>query len=247
MIPTVVISTALAQHEVKLLVDQNRNKAQEYANYHTMYIDNFLNETVGRVEMLATSIKYQNNNLNNIENLLRETIGKDPRLSGFLWTDTSGNLLFSTNTTSKDVTVSDQSYFQQVITTEKTSFSKVHIGRVTGRQIISIATPIIDHGQIQGVLVASLRIDEIEAAIKNHVKDEMVIINDDSNHILIKAGSVPEESSIRSSMKIAKVPLTISVLVRSENDLAFWRHFLRNTIIFLTISNILFLWAQYFF
>ncbi|SMQ64816.1 two-component system, sporulation sensor kinase D [Bacillus sp. OV166] len=246
LIPTVAISTVLAQHQVKFLEDQNQYKAQEYANLHTQNIENLLGETVGRLEMLATSIKYQKNNLNDVENLLRETMGKDLRLSGFFWTNANGDLLISTNTNSKNINVSDQPYFQQAIKTEKTSFSEVHIGRVTGRQIISIATPIINHGQLQGVLVASLRIDEIKAAIKNHVKDEMVIVTDGSDHILLTAGSVPEESSIKSSMKIAKIPLTISVLVRSENDLAFWKPFLKYLIIFLTISNIIFLSAQYF-
>ena len=76
----------------------------------------------------------------------------------------------------------------------------------------------------------------------------MVIVTDNSEHILITAGSIPEENSIRSSMKITNIPLTISVLVRSEseNSFAFWKPFFKYTFIFLTISNILFLWAQYF-
>ncbi|MEH7504041.1 ATP-binding protein [Neobacillus drentensis] len=246
LIPTAALSTVLAKQQVKFLEDQNRNKAEEYANFHTMNIENFLGETVGRLEMLATSIKYQNNNLNKVENLLRETKGKDPRLSGFFWTNTNGDLLISTNTTSKDINVSDQPYFQRAIKTEKTSFSEVHIGRVTGRRIITIATPIVDHGQLQGVLVASLSMDEIEAAIKNLLKDEMVILTDSSKHILIKAGSIPVEHSIKSSRDIAEIPWTISVLVSSENGLAFWKPFLRYIIVFLTISNIVFLWAQYF-
>ncbi|WP_066363398.1 ATP-binding protein [Neobacillus drentensis] len=246
LIPTIAISTVIAQHQVTVLENQNRMKAQEYANFHTKSIENLLGETVGRVEMLATSIKYQKNNLNDVENLLKETTGKDPRLSGFFWTNANGDLLLSTNTNSNKINVSDQPYFQQAIKTEKTSFSNVHIGRVTGRQIISIATPIVDHGQVHGVLVASLRIDEIEAAIKTNVKDEMVIITDGAEHVLISAGSVPEEDSIKSSLQIAKIPLTISVFVRTEKIIAFWKPFLIYLIIFLTISNILYIWAQYF-
>jgi two-component system, sporulation sensor kinase D len=246
IIPTVVISTVITQHHIRSLEDQNLHKAQNLANFHTMNIENLLGETVGRLEMLATSIKYQNNNLKNVENLLRETTGKDPRLSGFFWTNTNGDLLTSTNTTSKNVNVSDQAYFQQAIHTEKTSFSEVHNGRVTGRRIISIATPIADHGQVQGVLVASLRIDELKASIKNLTNDEMVILTDDAEHIILKTGALPEESSIKVSMQIARVPWTISVLVNSENGLAFWKPFLIYIIVFLTISNIIFLCAQYF-
>ncbi|MBV7506638.1 two-component sensor histidine kinase [Bacillus sp. sid0103] len=246
LIPTVAISSVLAQHRVKVLEDRNKNKAEDYANFHTMNIENFFNETVGRLEMLASSLKFQNTSLENLETLLRETTGKDPRLSGFFWTNSNGDLLISTNTNSKNINVSDQPYFQRAIKTEKTSFSDVHIGRVTGRQIITIATPIVDHGKIQGVLVASLRTDKIEAAIKNLVTDEMVIVMDDSNKVLFKAGSIPEENSIKYSMKMANVPWTISVLVQSGNRLAFWKPFLKYMIIFLTLSNIVFLWAQYF-
>jgi two-component system, sporulation sensor kinase D len=217
LLPTVAISTILAQHQERFLEDQNQHKAQQLTNIHTMNIENFLGETVGRLEMLATSIRLQKNNLNNVEDLLRESTGIDPRLSGFFWTNTNGDLLVSTNTTSKNVNVSDQPYFQQAIKAEKTSFSDVHIGRVTGRRIFSIATPIVDHGQIHGVLVASLRIDEIEAALKNLVNDEMVILTDPENHIILKAGALPEESSIKSSMKISQVPWTLSVFVISEN------------------------------
>jgi two-component system, sporulation sensor kinase D len=245
LIPTVAISSVLAQHQVKVLEYQHKNKAEEYANFHTMNIESFFNETVGRLEVLATSIKFQNTKLTNIENLLREATGKDPRLSGFFWTNSNGDLLISTNTHSKNVNVSDQPYFQHAIQTEKTSFSDVHIGRVTGRQIITIATPIVDHGQVKGVLVASLRTDKIEAAIKNLVKDEMVIVTDDSNKVLFKAGSTLKDQSIKSSKKIAKVPWTISIFVQSENGLVFWKPFIKYMIIFLTISNIVFLWAQY--
>ncbi|MFL6561954.1 MAG: cache domain-containing protein, partial [Bacillus sp. (in: firmicutes)] len=236
MVPTVGISTALAQHQVILLENQSQSKAQQLANLQAMNIENFLGETVGRLEMLATSIKYQKNNLQDIEGLLQETTGKDPRLSGFFWTNTNGDLLISTNTSSKDVNVSDQPYFQRAIKTEQTSFSGVHIGRVTGRQIISIATPIVYHGNVHGVLVASLRLDEIESAVKNLINDEMVIVTDDSDHTLLKAGSVPGKNSKKSSMHISKVPWTISVFVSSKNDLAFWKSFLKYVIIFLTVS-----------
>jgi len=246
LIPALAVSSVLAQHQVKILEAQNKNKASRYATFHTMNIENLFNETVGRLEMLATSLKFQNTSLTNLEELLRETTGKDPRLSGFFWTNSQGDLLISTNTNSTNVNINDQPYFQRAIQTEKTSFSDVHIGRVTGRQIITIATPIVDHGKVQSVLVASLRTDKIEAAIKNLVNDEMVIITDDSNKVLFKAGFLPEKNSVKSSMKLANVPWKISVYVQSENGLAFWKTFVKYLMIFLTISNIIFLWAQYF-
>ncbi|MFK9090891.1 ATP-binding protein [Bacillus salipaludis] len=246
MIPSVVISTVLAQHQVRMEESQYKSKATEYANFHAMNIENFLGETVGRLEMLATFIKLQHKNLNDVEKILRETTGNDPRFSGFYWAGINGDLLISTNPTTNQINVSDRSYFQQALKTKETSVSEPHIGRVTGRFIISIATPIVDQGQVKGVLVASLRLDEIEAAIKSLLKDEMIIVADGTDEIIIKAGSIPTEHLVRSSMKVTRVPWSISASIPIDNDEVFWANFLHNLILFITVTSILFLSAQYY-
>ncbi|MEH7333923.1 ATP-binding protein [Neobacillus drentensis] len=245
LIPSLAISSYLAQHQVSVAEREYKAKAQEYANFHAMTIEHFLGETVGRLEMLATSIKVQNNNLNGVEKILRETMGKDPRFSGFYWASTNGDLLISTNETNSLVNVSDRHYFQEAIQSEKTSISEPHFGRVTGRYIISIATPIVEHGEIQGVLIASLRIDEIETAIQNLLKDEMIIVYDGNGNQLIKAGSISKQDSVNSSMNVSQVPWTISAFVASDDELIFWKTFFISLAVILTITNIIFLLAKY--
>ncbi|WP_190284821.1 ATP-binding protein [Bacillus sp. S3] len=246
IIPSVVISTGIAQHQVGMAEVQYKSQASEYANFHAMNTENFLGETVGRLEMLATFIQSQHKNLNDVKNILQETTGKDPRFSGFYWADTNGDLLFSTNPTTNRVNVSDRSYFQQAVSTRKTSVSDAHIGRITGRFIISIATPVVHQGEVKGVLVASLRFDEIEAEIKSYLKDEMIIVKDGTDKILIKAGSVPGEHSAESSMRVAMVPWKISVFIPYDHDHIFWQNFSLNLIILLTITSILYLSVQYY-
>lgn len=245
LIPSIAISSYLAQQHVGVSEREYKGKAQEYANFHAMNIEHFLGETVGRLEMLATSIKVQNNNLHDVEKILRETMGKDPRFSGFYWASKNGDLLISTNHTNSSVNVSDRPYFQEAIKTEKTSLSEPHFGRVTGRYIISIATPIVDHGEIKGVIVASLRIDEIKAAIQNLLKDEMIIVYDGTGKQLIMAGSISKHNAVRSSMNVSQVPWKISAFVQSDKELIFWRSFFINMAILLTITNILFLLTKY--
>src|SRR4051812_34155204 len=97
LLPSLVISFVFAQHQERASKYQYESKAQWYANFHAMNIENFLGETVGRMEMLATSIKVQNNDLEDIKKILVETSGKDPRFSGFYLADTNGNILISTN------------------------------------------------------------------------------------------------------------------------------------------------------
>ncbi|MGG3468694.1 ATP-binding protein [Neobacillus pocheonensis] len=245
LVPSIVISAYLAEYKVNVDESEYKSKAQDYANFHAMNIEHFLGETVGRLEMLATSMKVQDNKLNDVVKILQETMGKDPRFSGFYWASANGNLLIDTNPTNSTVNVSDLLYFQEAIKTKKTSISEPHYGRVSGRYIISIAAPIVNHGQIQGVLVASLRIDEIEAEIQSLLKDEMIIVDDGTGHQIIKAGSIPKDDSVMASMNISQVPWTISAFVTSDNELIFWRNFLKSIILLLAITNILFLSAKY--
>ncbi|OLS40650.1 hypothetical protein BTR25_08885 [Bacillus sp. MRMR6] len=245
IIPTLAISYSLAQNEVEETEQQYKIKAQEYANYHAMNIENFLGETIGRLEMLATALKIHHNNLLNIEQILIETQEKDSRFSGLYWATPSGDLLISTNPTTTQVNVADRSYFQEVLATENTSISGAHIGRVTGRFIITIATPIIESGKAHGVLMASLRIDEIEAAMRQLTKEENIKVTDPSGQILIDVGKVNSENrTVHYSFDISQVPWTVTAMLNSASKNIFHHTFIQYMIIFLTITNILFLLAQ---
>ncbi|WHY87239.1 ATP-binding protein [Neobacillus novalis] len=244
LIPAVVISFILAQHKVSSVETEYKSEAQEFADFHAMNIGNFLGETVGRLEMLSTSIKVQNNNKDELQKILQETEEKDSRFSGFYWSNSNGDLLIGSNPIKNPINVSDRAYFQQALKTKKTSLSEAHIGRVTGRYIISVATPFMDDEQVTGVLIASLRIDEVGAAINSLIKEEMIVVIDETGKTLIRAGSIPEKNSVKSSMKVAQIPWTISAYVTSENDLVFRKALLQYFIIFLTITNILYLSAQ---
>lgn len=247
VVPSLTISWFFASQQKHVVEDQYKNNALQTANSHALNIENFLGETVGRLEMLATSLKMQQSNLINIETILNETVGKDPRFSGFYWASPSGNLLISTNPTTSLVNVSDRPYFQQAVQTEQTSISDAHIGRVTGRFIITIATPVIEHGKIQGVILASIRLDEIEKAITSRIVDESIVVTDPNNQILIKAGKKSTaRNTIKSSMTVSQVPWTISAYVVSETTQAYRNSFLQYLILLLTLTNIFFLLAKYF-
>jgi two-component system, sporulation sensor kinase D len=245
VIPTLAISYSLAQNEVEEIEHQYKIKAQEYANYHAMNIENFLGETIGRLEMLATALKIQHSNLLNIESILNETQGKDPRFSGLYWVTPNGDLLISTNPITTQVNVSDRSYFQEVLEKGNTSISEAHIGRVTGRFIITIATPIFESGKVQGVLMASLRIDEIEAAMRQLTNEENIKVTDPSGQILIDAGKVNSENrTVQYGFDISQVPWTVTAMINSANKDIFHRTFIKYMMIFLTLTNILFLLVQ---
>nr|WP_263323413.1 ATP-binding protein [Neobacillus sp. Marseille-Q6967] len=247
IVPSLTVSYYIASHIASDSEHQYRRVAQEHANSHGMSIENFLGETVGRLEMLATSLKLQDNNLINIEKILKETHGKDPRFSGFYWASPSGNILISTNPTSTTINLSDRPYFQKALKTEQTSISDAHIGRVTGRFIITIAQPVIEHGKIQGVLLASLRLDEMEKTIFGRVKNESIVIIDPANTVLMKAGTIPEGvNTVRSRLELTQIPWTITSHVVAETNLEFRNSILQYLVLFLTMTNILYLLTKYF-
>ncbi|MEH7273249.1 ATP-binding protein [Neobacillus vireti] len=246
LIPSLVISYYFAQHEVKVVEISTKNKAQKYANVHAMNLEKFIGETVGRLEMLASSIKTQHSNLINIETILKETQAKDLRFSGFYFASSTGNLLISTNPTSSLVNVGDRDYFHQAIRTEQTSISEPHIGRVTGRYVITIATPIVDHGNIKSVLLASLRIDEFEKSMIGLINDEQIIVADQKEETLIQAGKkLPLENTVKSSIHMTQVPWTITAMVVPESKHIFRNTYFQYFFIFLILTNILYLLAQY--
>lgn len=242
-----MFSYFFAQHQVNDTERQIKNKAQVYTNFHAMNIENFLGETIGRLEMLATSIKIQHHNLINIEKILKESAGNDTRFSGFYWVKQNGDVLISSNPLNTSISIRDLPYFQEALKTEQTSISNDYISRVTGHYIIAIATPIVEHGQIQGVLVASLNIDEIEKKIKGLVKNEMIIVSNMDDKMIIKAGTIgTEKHSVKSSMNISHVPWRISAFIISDIDIVFINALFLYLILFFTLTNIFFLLAKYF-
>lgn len=246
MIPSIVISYFLAQNQVLDKKDINKDKAQWYANFHALNIENFLGETVGSLEMLATSIKIQHNELEEVKKILIETHGKDPRFSGFYWANPNGDLIISTNPTDSVVNVSDRPYFQQALKTKTTSISDAHFGRVTGRYIVTIASPIVIKGEITGVLLASLRLDEIEKNVKNLLKEENIMVTNQSGEPLIKAGNFANSDNLfKSSIQITEVPWTVTAFIRSEDKLIFHNSLIQDVIILLTITNIIYLLMKY--
>jgi two-component system, sporulation sensor kinase D len=247
LIPAVLVSAFIAGNQERKLVNQYKNKTRWDANVQAMNIENFLRETTGRLETLASAVKVQHHNLEDMKQMLLETQGRDPRFSGFYWANPEGDLLVSTNPLSGPTNVSDRSYFQRALNTEKTSISDAHFGRVTGRFIITIATPVEEHGQIQGLILASIRLDEIESEIKKMLKDEIINVADGADTIIIRAGKLSsEETYIQSSIHISQVPWTITSYIKSNGHAVFWQYFFKYLIIMITVLSILYLWLNFY-
>lgn len=247
VIPSILISYTLTKKKMQIIEDQYKTKAQWYANFHARNIENFIGETMGRLDMLATLISVQQNNIGHIEDILKQTQGKDPRFSGFYLANLKGDLISSSNPMPSPVNVGDRSYFQRALKTGKTTISEAHIGRVTGRYIVTMATPIYNQGKIKGFLLASLRLDHIEQAIQKLVKEESITVQDDTGKILMLANSFEyEDTWISSSVHIEHVPWMTTAKVIPEDPHYFRNTFFKYLAIMLIITGILFLLIRYY-
>ncbi|RBW68835.1 ATP-binding protein [Bacillus taeanensis] len=247
VIPSLIISHLFAQQNIQQIENQYTNKAEQYANFHAKHIDNFIGGTIGRVEMLATLIQVQSHDLSGVEEILKRTHDKDIRFSGFYWANPDGDLLISSNEMFSPINVLDRNYFQQALKTGQTSISEAHLGRVTGRFIITIATPVVDKEQIQGVVLASLRFDKIEETINQFVTDELISVTDAAGQNLMQSKSpIVEGQSLTARTHAEKVPWIITASVIPEERNIYKKSFLQSLGITFIITNILFLLLQYF-
>jgi two-component system, sporulation sensor kinase D len=247
LIPALLISHFIAQNKTHEHDNHYITEAQKIAVNHANEIDSFIGETISRLDMLATITNINANSTNNIKEVLTRTQEKDIRFSGYYWANPEGDLLIGSNDLSSPINVSDRQYFQEAIRTGKYKISPAHIGRVTGRFIITIATPVFENEEVNSVLLGSLRIDKIEEAIKSNITDEVISVSDDIGQVLVRTHSSPVEANVYSyTQNMRTLPWTITAQVIPKENHVYERAFLTNIALFLIINNILFLLLQYF-
>ncbi|MFV8828876.1 ATP-binding protein [Alkalihalobacterium sp. APHAB7] len=246
IIPTITISHALALQKIQEIENIYMDMAQSYANLHASQIDRFIGETVSRIDMLATLIEINPDDLSNVEEILKRTREKDVRFSGFYWSNPEGDLLIGTNELLQPINIGDRPYFQEAIQTGQYTISPAHIGRVTGRFIITIATPVLNNGELSGVLLSSLRIDKIEESVIKHSKDEEVWVIDDTGQMIIGTGSnLALDGAYSFTVEIDKVPWRIQAQLETADNNLYAKAFFTNVVILLIFTHILFMLIQY--
>ena len=247
LLPAIVISYVLALQNVQELERDYRNQAHNYASRHVNDLERLIGETLSRLDMLATLTNISSDNLDYVEEILTRTHDKDVRFSGIYWGNIEGDLLVGSNEIANPINVSDRKYFQEAITHGQSIISPAHIGRVTGRFIITIATPVFQHEEISGVLFASIRIDKIEKAIKEKITGEQISISDDIGQTLIQTYHKPLQGGVYSeTIEMYTLPWAITAHVNPETEFIFARVFVKDFVMILVLTHIIYLLLQYF-
>ncbi|MFC0471609.1 ATP-binding protein [Halalkalibacter kiskunsagensis] len=247
LLPAIVFSYLLTEQQTKKIKQEYTHKAQWFATFHANQIDQFIGETIGRLEMLATFIQIQRKELNRFEHILLTTQEKDIRFSGFYWANPEGDLIIGSNELSSPVNIFDRDYFQAALQTGKTAISDAHIGRVTGRNIITIATPAIYNDDIEGLLIASLRLDHLQIVIEQSLKDENITVTDSKGMSLIHTRpNTARTNTITSSIDVDRLPWTVTAHLSPLESNLYSKTFLSYLAVSLIVSHIIFLFIQYF-
>ncbi|MGO4886708.1 ATP-binding protein [Anaerobacillus sp. MEB173] len=248
IIPSFMISYSITEQRMEKVEAQNIDNAQKYATLHANHIDAFISETSGRLEMLATVLQFQQKDLKTIEEIIVKTQKTDERFSGFYWASLNGDLLVGSNGTLPPTNVLDRDYFQQALAKKQTIISEPHIGRVTGRYIITIATPVTNQNdRIEGVLLSSIRLDKLEEVIEEYVTNEVVEVTDHNGQTLLQSGVAPlENNHYNIQVKTERVPWTITVTILSTDDPLYFNIFIQSFIILFIITTIIYLLIYYY-
>ncbi|MCJ8009242.1 ATP-binding protein [Lederbergia wuyishanensis] len=247
LVPSIIISCMLTNQNMENQKSKYKFKAHQSAKIHANNLSNFIGETIGRVEMLATLINTQHDDLNNIYEILKETHEQDDRFSGLYLVDPKGDLVVSSNPLNHYVNVSDRPYFQESIKTGKTTFSETHFGRVTKRFVITVAIPISPDAITKGVLLVSIRLDEVEKSIKSILKDEIIVVtNVDGKTEIETSKPIPNKHYINASADITQLPWTITAKVLNDEAKSFWDSFMFFLVLVLFIMNLLYLLVHYY-
>jgi signal transduction histidine kinase len=109
--------------------------------------------------LLGTNRAYFEMHLSNLRKL-------SPDYLNFGLIETNGNIFCSAAPFDGAVSVSDRSYFQQVMQTKKFSTGVYQIGRLTGQQGVNFGYPVLDEkGELQRVIYASLKLSPLTDAL----------------------------------------------------------------------------------
>ncbi|ARK30547.1 ATP-binding protein [Halalkalibacter krulwichiae] len=246
LVPAITISHILSLKKTQEYELEYMSQAQALANFHGYDIERFIGETISRLDMLATLININPNDLNNVEEILTRTQEKDIRFSGFYWATPDGDLIIGTNNLNGPVNVSDREYFQQAVRNGQYSISPAHIGRVTGRFVNTIAAPVFNNEEISGVLLGSIRIDKIEKSVLGKINDELIHVTDDLGQTIIQSDALLSNQNYYShTIELDIVPWKITAYIMPEENFVYLSAFLKHLGISLIITNIFYLFLRY--
>ncbi|MCA0756580.1 hypothetical protein KP806_16105 [Paenibacillus sp. N4] len=246
VLPLCLFSYTYLQYRMNVVQDVLEEVSSRNTMIHALNIESFMSSTIGRLESLAMMLSYQSEADPAVEELLLATHEKDPRFSGFYWTDVSGEILQSSNPLPQKINLADRDYFQRALLTGKTQVSDAHRGRVTGRYVFSIATPTMDKsGAVKGVLVGSIQLHIMKQSVNQLVGEEVVQLIDDKGEIIFQTPeNAPNHRWVATDIQLDAVPWRVNSMIRLDTSQQVVKPFIKMLILFLLLTHAVFMLIQ---
>ncbi|WP_379969007.1 ATP-binding protein [Ectobacillus sp. sgz5001026] len=245
ILPTTVLSIASYIYYNNTLQKQSIQRAGIVADLYRDSLDRFVGDSLTTIETLALVVKAADSNTNEIEQILKHMHEQDPRFSGLYYSDSTGHILFGSNSLDHSIDLSDRPYIQEVLKSKKTTISSALIGRVLGQRVSVIVTPVFtSSNHISGLVMASLRLDYATQLLKGLTTPNPYLLLDKDGSVILQNGELSNQNN-RVVLPIARTPWEISVYPLSVNQQSVYNKMLLPFLLTLFLSNGVFILTKY--
>lgn len=119
---------------------------------------------------------------NDCERIFGALLEGNPEYANFGLMNMRGNIACSALPVVGPVNIADRDYIQKAVTLRRFSIGTYQVGRVTERPTLNFGYPVLDHGEIVGVLYAALDLAWLQETITNMVS--MAIIDNVEAYVI---------------------------------------------------------------
>lgn len=147
----------------QLLEDDIFTAAHEYAVHNAITVDNWMNDIIGDLEIMAKSEDVLSQSWSRQRSYLRNFAGEDKKLSTIFVADRNGNARM---THGNNANIRDREYFKEVMETGKSVFSEIIPSRADGEDVIVAAYPIYYGNNLIGLLGGTVDLHYLQGLVE---------------------------------------------------------------------------------
>ncbi len=166
LIPIIILSLFQLGQFSKSVDDSVKAHEIEIVNSKTEQISSWLNSKVLQVTgVIKAHPEFSKMNNSDIHAFIQLIADSDPELEGFISTDKDGNAISITD--NSIISLAERNYFKKAKETRNVVIDDVVVSKVTGSRVITIAAPILDGNNFNGIIFNQVNTKTLENYIGN--------------------------------------------------------------------------------
>lgn len=175
-----------------LILSQN----MDYAKLAAGYVGQYLKSSQTMAESLSKNAEFSDNLTHKPDNaryLLHQLVASSDSIDSITVTDNTGHALISTiNLTDeqKDITITDRPYFQEILNTKATTFSKPSYSKFTGKYVAIAGAPVMADSEIRAVVNIYVNLYGLQQKLSDstNLSDRSLVLLDRSGNVIFITG-----------------------------------------------------------